>query len=507
MAAVQKIDANSVGLRYAQEQSLGVLPGSPIWIPLEPNSFDDFGGEITTIARSPINDSRQRKKGVTTDLDAMAGFETDITQANIQDLLQGFMFADFRTKTELAVTTTVNGTRTYNVASGGAGFLAGDLLFAKSFATVSAANGLKTVSSSTATTVVVAESIGAANDTTGIISRVGFQFTSADASLVAAGSLWALQAATKNLTQLGLIPGEWIFVGGDTAANCFANALAGFWGRVRSISTTQIVFDKTSITLSADAGTGKTIRVWIGRALKNEQGTLIKRRTYQLERTLGAPDDSFPAVIQSEYVVGAVPDQAEFSIGTADKATVKLSFKGKDAEQRTAATGVKSGTRPALTEASAFNTSSNIKRIKLSTVDQTTTNVTALFAYVTDLSITLANNVDTNKAVGVLGAFDATAGMFQVDLDLTAYFADITAVAAVRNNSDLTVDMILARDNAGIVVDFPLLAASNGKVTTERDAPITIPLSLEAATGAKIDPNLNHTMMLVFYDYLPTLAM
>lgn len=506
MAAVLKIDSNGVGLRYTTEQSIGVLPGSPVWTPLEPNSFDDFGGEITTLARDFINEGRQRRKGVTTDLDATGGFETDLTQTNIADLLQGFFFADFRTKNELAVSGTVNGTKTYTVASGGGGYLAGDLLFAKNFATVPAANGLKTVVSSTATTVVVNESIGAANDTTGVISRVGFQFTSADLSIVASGSLWALQAATKNLTQLGIIPGEFIFVGGDTAANCFANALSGFWARVRSVSTTQIVLDKTSVTLSADAGTGKTIRLFCGRVLKNELGSLIKRRSFQFERTLGAPDDAFPAQIQSEYLVGAIPNEAEITIGTADKITASLSFIARDAEQRTGVTGVKTGTRPTPVETSAFNTSSDFSRIKLSKVDQTTSNPTPLFAYVTEMSLTINNNVEPQKAVGVLGAFDAVAGTFEVDVSLTAYFADITAVQSVRNNDDLTLDFVIAKENAGIAIDLPILTASNGKVEVTKDEAITIPLDLAAGTGVKIDPNLNHTAMVVFFDYLPNLA-
>ena len=140
---VESIDSNITGLAYAEEETLGVLPSAPVWNPLEPNGYSSFGGQLSTVARNPINPSRQRSKGVTTDLDANGGWGTDLTQENFQDLVQGFMFADIRTKSELAIAETSAGD--YVPVSGGDEYVANDLLFAKNF-TDSGANGLRAVS-------------------------------------------------------------------------------------------------------------------------------------------------------------------------------------------------------------------------------------------------------------------------------------------------------------------------------------------------------------------------
>jgi hypothetical protein len=123
------------------------------------------------------------------------------------------------------------------------------------------------------------------------------------------------------------------------------------------------------------------------------------------------------------------------------------------------------------------------------------------------MKLTVNNNVSPDKAIGVLGAFDASVGDFEVGGEVTAYFSDVAAIAAVRANSDVTLDIILARANTGVVVDLPLVALGDGRLSIEKDKAVTLPLSLEAATGAKVLSTMDHTLLMVFFDYLPTAAM
>lgn len=502
-----KIDSNITGLRFAEEVSLKQLPGSPVFYPLEPNSYSDFGGQISTVARNPINPSRQRKKGVTTDLDASGGFNQDLTINNTTRLLQGFFFADIREKkttqpmnaAAIPVTAVTGSSKTYAATTGLLGFLAGQIVRATGFS-VSANNGLKTVASaSIAAALVVNEVIAdeGAPPAAAKIETVGFQFPSADVAITMNGSLVRLTATTTNLTTLGLIAGEWIFIGGDVANSSFTNS-HGF-ARISVITSGYIEFDKVSwTTVGAEVGTGKTIRVFFGSVLKNEADpTLIKRRTYQVERTLGNDNDG----LMSEYLVGAVPNELTLNIAQADKVTMDLTFVAVDNEQRTGLQGVKTGSRPSLASASAFNTSSDFSRIKLALVSETDSAPVPLFAFATDMTLTINNNVTPNKAIGVLGAFDTSAGTFEVGGNMTAYFANITAVAAVRGNSDVTIDIVMLKKNLAMIFDIPLLSLGDGRLAVEQDQAITLPLETNAA-----ESKFNHTLLFQSFSYLPDLA-
>jgi len=511
MAAVNKIDSNVVGLRYAEEDSYKTVSGDEVWQPLDPNSYADFGGQITTLARNPINDGRQRKKGVVTDLEAAGGFNQDLTQDNLQDILQGFFFADLNTNVELAVATVDTGGATddYEPASGGDGYVAGDLLFAKGFDDAEN-NGLKKVSGvPTATEVISTTALTTATGQTGTISKVGREWAAGVLDVVVTGTWPQITNTAADFDTMGWSVGDWIYVGGDVsgaAGDQFLNAGNNGFMRIKTIAAGAITLDKTQGTMTAESSTAETIRIFSGRVLKNLTGSSISRRTYQLERTLGAPDDASPANIQAEYLTGAVPNQAVFNISTADKVNVDLSFVAATRTTIDGPTSLKAGTLPTLTEGTAFNTSSDVPAIKLAEVVEGSPDQAALFAYLTDLTITVNNNVSPNKAIGTLGAFDVTAGTFEVSASATAYFASVAAVQTVQDNDDASLHCHLVKENSGITFDLPLVSLADARPDVSQDEAITLPIEMQAATASSIDSATDYTMLMVFWDYLPTAA-
>lgn len=507
MAQVNKINSDGTGLRYSKELSIGVVDPSAVWTPLEPNSYSDFGGDTILKARSPINAGRQLKKGVVVDENSSGGFNSDLTQSNLADLLQGFFFADARTKSEFSAVTAVDGTlEKYSGASGLSIYNSGDLVFASGF-TNTANNGLKRVTASAATSITVAENITteASPPSSSKLVQVGYQFAAGDLDVSAAGGAYpTLTTTTKDMTTLGIIPGEWIFIGGDTASLGFSNAANNGYARVLSVTANVMTLDKTQSTMVTEASTTETVQIFFGRVLKNESDTSLQvRSSYQLERQLGAPDDSQPSQIQSEYLVGSVPNDLTFKFDTADKITVDLSFLSTSHEVRSGVTGVKAGTRPSLADSDAFDATNSTSRLKMNVVSTTDSNPTALFGFLLNFDINIKNNLTSDKAIGVLGAFDITAGNFEVGGTMTAYFSDVSAITSIRNNADVTLDFALAQNNAGVVVDVPLISLSGGKLNVEQNKPIEMPLTTPAAEHT----TFGHTLLMSFFDYLPTAAM
>ena len=505
----QKIDSNVTGLSFAEEDTLGILPESPIWYGLEPNSYADFGGQVKTVARKPINPTRQRKKGVIVDLDASGGFNQDLTFENTTRLLQGFMFADIREKmtttplnsAAIVVASATAATDIYAAASGLGGVLEGDLVYAQGFSN-SSNNGLKVAASaSTATALTVTDGLvdEASPPTTASLRRVGHQFASATLNVVMSGSICTLVRASGavDFTTFGLLPGEWVFLGGDSSTLRFTNNQG--WARIASVAADTIVLDKTSWAGVNETGTGKTVQMFFGDIIRNEPAAAdIVRRSYQIERTLGEDDDG----VMSEYLVGAVANELSINIPMADKVMLDMSFIAIDNEQFTGLEGVKSGTRVAVVEGDAYNTSSDVTRTKLYPMSTTNSNPGASVGFATEMTLTVKNNASPNKAIGVLGAFEVTVGTFEVGGSMVAYFSTLEAVQAVRNNTDMTFDICLVKDNSGLLIDVPLIALGDGRLSVEQDQPITLPLETMAARH----PTLGYTMLIGRFSYLPDLA-
>jgi hypothetical protein len=131
---------------------------------------------------------------------------------------------------------------------------------------------------------------------------------------------------------------------------------------------------------------------------------------------------------------------------------------------------------------------------------------TPLLVSIEKAEVAIKNNHSYNKRLGYLGSFSGTAGLFEVMVEGDAYFVDVEAQQAIRDNDDVTLDMQLVKQNAGIAIDFPLGTLGGGKLDIKADEAVRLPFTLDLARGRKVDTNLDHTMLVSWFDYLPDAA-
>lgn len=498
-----KIDSASVGLYMAKEETINVLPSTPKWQQMEPSEIGDVGGETTQTSRTIIRPDRQNNRGAITDLSASADFTQELSQSNANELMQGFCFAKAHEPWATAWlndsdtgTTVTAGDDTYtlgNTSYSVTGLKAGSLVFASGFATAGN-NGLKRVSDVTSGVITVASGT-AVTETVGDgkLRVVGY---SGSASITTTGQVKLVLA---DADELGLESGQWIFIGGDT--NKFSTN-GTFFARVDSVSDTGIVLDMTTNADALVDEASTTIDIFWGITIHNEKDIdKIVRTTYTIEERLGFADQE-QTVPQASYVSGCVPSEMTITIENSALSSIQYQFTGCRfyTKKGTLATG----DRLDPWDEKGYNNANEVYLACLSIVDTDaeTTKPDPLFAYMSSGNISINNNTSENKAVGVLGNFDVSVGKFDVTASPNVYFTDVDAITAMQNNVDVGMQVIMSRNNEGIIFDIPMMGLGASIPSVSEGEPITMDLT---ANGAK--SKFGYTFAFQNFPYLPDVAM
>ena len=534
MAKTRKIDSSCTRFAFAREDHgrIGVLyqpagPGSDNWFTLSPLSYGDFGATIESVSDEPIGSGRAPLKGSPVRKTVNCSFEISLRQRNVQRLFPGFFYtlaheagttdAFYRTTgttdTELtSITATTFVGRNFTANNGWGVPAGGSLLVVGQGFSEPNNNGLHVVTGVSATalttTGLVTEPGGGDNNSEVVIC--GMRYASG------ANAAYNASEATITFTLDGLhegdfserVEGEFIYLGTDVIGQFFdgvGGLMEGF-ARIKEINTGNIVCDLTTFLPRARSAAGKADIFIPTRSFYDTTDCGDDTRTtYQFERVLGKSDDT-NRYDQSQVVEGAVANELTFNIPSGDRVTVGMSFMCTDSERRTGKTG------PPLSEGKLikedigpiFNTSYDIRElaIYLPTDKSTTAHLARrVIGYVTECTLTLNNNATAIEAIGVFGAADVNAGIFNVTGSVTALFTDVAAINAVEENADAGFLLIATRQNSGFVLDIPLLTLSAANLSLENNSPVTIALD-----GTANRNEHGYSVMLNFFDYLPNNA-
>lgn len=477
-------DTSATSLAVTKDETISA---STEWLYMEPNEYSSFSATIEKTARDPISKDRQRRKGTNTSVTASPAFTADMTLDMIAYFIPGFTFSVWEgLQPESYAVNSVDGTtETYSVDAGAA-LAAGMLVYASGWA-MPENNGLKTVASGTATTVVVNEDV--VDETAPGSARlyvVGVRGATGDLEIDTEGNLIS---TTLDFTTLGLVVGQYIHIGGQAAANRFATADNFGLARVVTVSANKVELLSRGTTFTTDNGAGQDVDILFSGFCRNYDvgDANFNKQWYHMEATYNTETTLY------EYADCALNNTLSINNSVSDKTVMDLGFVAKDIPAPV--TSARDGTRSNQVRTEAYNTSSDIVRLSLR--DGSDTGLTTFFK---DTNLTLTNNVAPEYVLGQLTAEFINFGNFEVDIDTQAVFTDGVILNAIRNNTTLSLDLAYRNGDGGFVIHLPSGTLGDGSKNFERNAKVKI----TSPFAAHRDETLGYTMGTSLFWYLPT---
>lgn len=448
-------DTNRVVLRAIEESTPGTTPATPAFFEVPSSGQPDLGFSPETVTSNLIRDDRQVSDLILVGGEAGGDNNSELAFEVHDRIYPGLFFNPFQSRLKYrnyaaaAAQITAVGASAYTVTNQGGPAVQNDIVRAENFANA-ANNGFKIVDAGATTTSVPIVGGGltveASPPTTARLVVVGRRAAAAD--IVAATSPNRITSTTLDFTTLSLQPGDLLVLRGTGGTWPATND--GFC-RVLSVAANSLVFDQVPTGWAADPGTGATVDFYLGERIVNG----VTRQAYTLEREFS---DHSPVTYQ--YLRGFQPDQHVLTAASQSIVEVNTTFAGRTAPLQDSGRFAGATTLP-TPPFQVLNSSSNVAKLLrggVSVLSDATKN------YITELSLTINNNLRRKNAVGFLGAADIGAGEFNVTGSLSSYFDDKSIADQVVNNTETSLQAVFQDSALHVVVyDIPRLKWSEGR--------------------------------------------
>lgn len=481
-------DSNLVRLSYVEETQWGVTPATPA-MKLLRYTGEDLNYQIETTESEEIITDRQVTDLIQTNARVTGGYRFELSFREHDEIIAAALFNTWQSLPERdnagtadsVVTGVDDATDTYTVASGGADFIAGMLVQASGF-TNPANNRVFEVASSTATTVVAAGTPTLTNETappgTARLKAVGFVGASGDITASATG----LASTVLDFTTLGIGIGQVIKIGGNATADKFATGALNDWARVTAVTAHALTLDHLPTGWGTDAGTGKTIKVWVPDTLKNG----ATRRSFTFEK--GFLGQTVPTYLP---MAGLVPNNLSLNITPGAVVGGAITMLGKSV---VAATTTSLDASPTASYGGeVINAVANVARIAEGG------NTVTGPSWVLGVTLESTNNLREQTAVGNMGLVGVGTGQFRVTGTLSVYFEDATIYNKLVNNTATSLMVVFEKNATAYTLQLPKIKLSGG---TPAAGGINQDVPLEAEFTALKDTVLtNKTMLIGRLDY------
>jgi hypothetical protein len=500
--------AEATQLLVARESALGTAPSSG-WLTVQPNpsGIQGFSPEYVDVARDPLSTFATDEKGDHVGLKANPVLVHDLNIDLAHIFAEGWLRSDTKVPGDEGLeiyrpTAVVDGggsEDSFTVAASG-DLANGTLVVARGFVN-SANNGLFLLSGTptdtaikTATATLVAETVSPTGSAT--VEVCGVQGGTADIVMNASGYL---TSTVLDFTTLNLVVGHRIKIGdGSNAAYGFATAACNGWATVKTTPTANLIELKWhSFTPAADAGTGKTIRLFFGRCLRNvalDHADYLEPSWHFEKEDLGVGTANASVFT---YAEGSVINTVSISLPLQSKVEVTTNFVGMDITDPVLAASRVSGPSSAFVPVATdlFDTSNDLFEIGIYDADDQST----LVAEVNSATITFNHGVTPREQLATFGAAGMIFGKIRPSASTEIYYERATVPTAIRDNTTCRFAAAMKNGQGAIRFDLPTITLRGGAMTYAANSPVMINLEMPAHR----DPTTNIVAICNVMPYVP----
>ncbi|MCG5239526.1 phage tail tube protein [Azospirillum doebereinerae] len=279
------------------------------------------------------------------------------------------------------------------------------------------------------------------------LKLVGFEGVADDIKAVADG-LTSEAGGLDFTTFPTLRPGVFLKVGGGAAGTRFDTAGCNGFVRLVSVAAHKLTCDNLPPAWSADAGAGKTIRVFVPDELRNGK-TLIAQT---LQRRFSGQD--VPTCAKHR---GMVVD--EFSLDLqrdpekGKKITYSVTYMGLGADTDTVNLDA---TPDPETTTGIMSTGVHVGRLNELGARVVAPN------FVSAIKLTVKNNIGLIGSIDEMAAVDQRWGDCDVKAEVTARFGDVSTLSAFHAGSPTSYNWPVIRDGQAVLFQLPRLTRTEG---------------------------------------------
>ncbi len=333
----------------------------------------------------------------------------------------------------------------------GTSFVIGHLVRTTGFAT-SGNNQIARVTTGGATSLVcsgagyVAE---VAPPATARVKVVGFAGVSGDITATASG----LASTALDFTTLGLVPGQWIKVGGTADVSTFAflvtagaAARAKARMRVTSVTAHAIVCDNLPTGWTTDTGTSKLIKVWFGDQIRNG--------VTQISQTI---EKGFLGQTTPTYIAqpGMVVNQWSMNITPKQIITGSTAYTGMSGTVSTTTLDASPDPSPSQALYPQFAGSINVGQISENGVGLSAPN------WCTAFSIQLSNNLGIVESIDGLGPQDMVGQECTITGTAKTIFGDSSILNRFFAGTPTAFNCVMQKGNQMVILQAPFVTLNS----------------------------------------------